>query len=270
VRCLAPVVLAALTTWVFPPTAHAQSSNSNTETARRLYTAANQAYAEGRYADAARAFREAHAISHRPELLYNIGIALAAAGDAQGAVEALSLFRDAGAPGFEDRADLDRQIAEQRALAARQQQATPSSAPSEVRIIERIERQVIEPRWFRVEARYERDPIHAVGPWIAVGLGTALAISSVVTGLIARDRAELLTAVNEGREHWSPVAADARTEGPTQATLALAFGIAGGALVTGGILWLFLRGPGRRVDVLLHSTAVPTSNGAVFSLGGAL
>ena len=76
------------------------------------------AFEERRFAEAARAFREAHAISHRPELLFNIGRAEAAAGNLTAAVEALTLFRDAGAPNF-DRAALDAQIQELRAQQAR-------------------------------------------------------------------------------------------------------------------------------------------------------
>lgn len=248
-----------------PALAYAQSTPA--EAARRLYTAGSQAYAERRYADAVRSFREAHAITHRPELLYNLGIAQAAAGDPRGAVESLSLFRDAGAPGFEDRAALDRQIAEQQAAAERQQSAAANTPAPEVRV---IEQRIIEPRWIRVETRYERDTIHTVGPWVAIGLGAALAVGSVVTGVGALGASETLTNVNAGREPWGPTAASAAADGPTQATLSIALGAAGGAFVAGGVAWLLLRGPGRRVEVPILTAIAPTQGGATFTLGGAL
>lgn len=246
------------------PTARAQATPS--ETARRLYTAGSQAHAERRYADAVRSFREAHAITHRPELLYNLGISQAAAGDARGAVESLSLFRDAGAPGLDDRAALDRQIAELQGAAARQQGAA-AGAPPEVRV---VEQRIIEPRWIRVEARYERPVIHAVGPWVAIGLGAALGVGSVITGVSALGAAGTVDNINAGREPWGPNGQAARSDGPTQATLSVALGAAGGAFVAGGVLWLLLRGPGRRVEVPILTAVTPTIGGATFAIGGAL
>lgn len=241
-----------------------------TEAARRLYVAGSEAYAERRYPDAVRAFREAHAITHRPELLYNLGIAQAAAGEARAAVESLSLFRDAGAPGLEDRTSLDRQIAEQQQVAEQQQsaaQAGPAAAPPEVRV---VERRVIEPRWYRVETRYERSALHAIGPWATLGLGAALAVGSVVTGVSALAAADIVASVNAGREPWGPTAAAAVTEGSTQATLSVALGAASGAFVTAGVLWLALRGSGRRVDVPILTALTPTVGGAAVAFGGAL
>jgi hypothetical protein len=263
-RFLLVHAVAAATILTTPRPAPAQSSPA--EAARTLYAAGGRAYAERRYADAVRSFREAHAITHRPELLYNLGIAQAAAGDAAGAVESLSLFRDAGAPGLDDRASLDRQIAAQQE-AARQHAAQSGNAPVEVRV---VEQRVIEPRWIRVEYRYERPLIHAVGPWVAVGLGAALAVGSVVTGVGALDAADTLRNVNNGREPWGPNGNAAHRDGPTQATLSIAFGAAAGAFVAGGVVWLLLRGPGRRVEVPVLAAIAPTAGGATLSIGGAL
>jgi hypothetical protein len=255
----------AAATLLSPLPALAQSTPA--EAARALYTAGSRAYAEHRYADAARSFREAHAITHRPELLYNLGIAQASAGDAAGAVESLSLFRDAGAPGLDDRASLDRQIAEQQEAATRQRAAQTPGAPTEVRV---IEQRVIEPRWIRVEYRYERSALHAVGPWVAIGLGAALGVGAVVTGVGALGSADTINNINAGREPWGPNGASAVSDGPTQATLSIALGAAGGAFVAGGVAWLLLRGPGRRVEVPVLAAITPTVGGATLSLGGAL
>jgi len=264
-RPLLVSAFAAATILSTPRPAPAQSTPA--EAARTLYAAGSRAYAEHRYADAVRSFREAHAITHRPELLYNLGIAQAAAGDGAGAVESLSLFRDAGAPGLDDRTSLDRQITEQQEAAARQRAAQSSGAPPEVRV---IEQRVIEPRWIRVEYRYERPLIHTVGPWVAVGLGAALAVGSVVTGVNALSAADTLRNVNNGREPWGPNGNAAHRDGPTQETLSIALGAAAGAFVAGGVVWLLLRGPGRRVEVPVLAAITPTADGATLSIGGAL
>lgn len=262
-----PLVVGALALAAALATPPARAQSTPAEAARRLYAAGSQAHAERRYADAVRSFREAHAITHRPELLYNLGISQAAAGDARGAVESLSLFRDAGAPGLDDRAALDRQIAELQGAAERQQRAGPDAPPTEVRV---IEQRILEPRWFRVETRYERAPIHAVGPWVAIGLGAALGVGSVITGVSALGAAGTIDNVNAGREPWGPNGQAAVSDGPTQATLSIALGAAGGAFVAGGVLWLLLRGPGRRVDVPILTAFAPTAGGATLAIGGAL
>jgi tetratricopeptide (TPR) repeat protein len=61
--------------------AHAQSAEvdpfaaaeSHDEEARALFQAGRRAFADARYEDALDRFRSAYELSHRPELLYNIG-----------------------------------------------------------------------------------------------------------------------------------------------------------------------------------------------------
>ena len=67
------------------------SAAAQTNLAETYFNNGNRAFAAQRYDEAARAFREAHAISHRPELLFNLSRALERSGDYVGAVQALHL-----------------------------------------------------------------------------------------------------------------------------------------------------------------------------------
>jgi len=226
------------------------------------------AFEERRFAEAARAFREAHAISHRPELLFNIGRAEAAAGNLTAAVEALTLFRDAGAPNF-DRAALDAQIQELRAQQEAQQrresearaQNAPPPPPPEVRT-------VIAPRWFRVE--YHQSTLNAVGPWVTLGVGAAVGVVGIIQGAAAASSVSLLNDVNRGQTAWSPSAQDARDAAGGQVTRAAILGGVGGAMVLGGALWLILRGRGERREVRSDPVLGLSPAGIGLSVGGVM
>lgn len=256
-------VLAA--TLALPAVAAAQPMDA---AARNYVRSGLTAFEERRFAEAARAFREAHAISHRPELLFNVGRAEAAAGNLSAAVEALTLFRDAGAPNF-DRAALDAQIQElqaqrdaqqRREAEARAQNAPPPPAP-EVRT-------VVEPRWFRVE--YQQTTLNTVGPWVTLGVGAALGVFGVVQGAMAASNVALLNDVNRGQTPWSQSAQDARDAAPGQVTRAAIFGGVGGAMVLGGALWMILRGRGERREVRTDPVLGLSPAGIGLSVGGVM
>lgn len=245
------------------------SAQPTVEAARNLVRSGLAAFEAERYADAARAFREAHAISHRPELLFNIARAEAAAGNLTAAVESLTLFRDAGAPGFE-RAALDEQLAQLEARRAEQQrreaealaQNTPAPPPPpEVRT-------VIEPRWMRVE--YRQTTVNAVGPWVTLGLGTAVGIVGIIQGASAASNVALLNDVNRGAVPWSASAQDAQSAASGEITRAAVLGGVGGAMVLGGVLWLILRGQGERRVVRTEPVLSLSPAGLGLSLAGSL
>lgn len=58
-----------------PPAGEAPPDASHDAEARGLFEAGRAAFADGRFEDALRYFEQSHALSHRPELLYNIGSA---------------------------------------------------------------------------------------------------------------------------------------------------------------------------------------------------
>jgi hypothetical protein len=248
------------------PAAYAQTMS---EAARNHVREGLVAFEAERFADAARSFRRAHAISSRPELLFNVARAEAAAGNLPGAIEALTLFRDAGAPGF-DREALEQQLRAletQRAAqasreeAARAQNTPAPPPPPEVRT-------VIEPRWIRVE--YRHSTLNAVGPWVTLGVGAAVGIVGIVQGVSASSNIGLLTDVNRGATPWSASAQDARSSAPGQVTTAAVLGGVGGAMVVGGALWLILRGRGDRHEVRTEPVLGLAPAGIGLSLSGVL
>lgn len=260
---LHPVFFAAM---LCAAPAVAQTQPADTDLARRYYQSATEHFAHGRYAEAAQAFREAHEISHRPELLFNVGRALEAAGDPRGAREALMLFRSAGAPGF-DRAALDQQIeALTRAIDA---QATREAAPTAPTAPTVVEHTVVQPAWYRVEHR--RSTLSTVGPWALVGAGAVVGVVGVVQGVMALEDIETLRDVNRGNVQWNAAAAQAAAHADGEVTRAWILGGVGVAMAAGGVAWLLLRGPGERVVVrTAPGLSLLPGGGAALTLGGAL
>ncbi|MDB4928086.1 MAG: hypothetical protein JWM10_570 [Myxococcaceae bacterium] len=260
----AAVALAALLS------AGAASAQDNL--AETYFESGNRAFAARRYDEAARAFREAHAISHRPELLFNLSRALERQGDYAGALQSLQDFASAGAPGF-DRAALEQMLAQLRPLAeqqrTREEAARRAGQAPEVIVRERtVERAVIEPRWFRVE--YRRGAVSAVGPWVTLGLGAALGVAGVIQGVVAGGQVGTLERANEGTEAWGQSAADAQAGAAGGLTRAYVFGGLGLGLAAAGALWLALRGPGERVEVRAAPRVAVAPFGLGFAIGGTL
>ncbi len=76
----------------------AEPTDSNTERARSLFAAGRAAFEANDYEDALRHFRESHALSGRPALLYNIGVAADRLRRDEEALEAFERYlREAGA-----------------------------------------------------------------------------------------------------------------------------------------------------------------------------
>jgi hypothetical protein len=239
--------------------------------ARNYYESGSRAFAEGRFAEAARAFREAHAISHAPALLFNLGRALEASGDAAGALDALSLFRDGGAAGF-DRAALDQQIealrarvAEERARPPAPASPTPEAAAPTVIVRERT---MIQPAWYRVE--YRRSTASTVVPWVLLGVGGALGILGAIQGAVASADVNTLNAVNSGATPWSASAQTSLDRAGDAVGGAYLFSSLGGAMALSGALWLILRGPGERVVINTAPALTVAPFGAGLMVGGAL
>jgi tetratricopeptide (TPR) repeat protein len=260
----AAVALAALLS------AGAASAQANL--AETYFESGNRAFAARRYEEAARAFREAHAISHQPELLFNLSRALERQGDYVGALQSLQDFSSAGAPGF-DRAALEQMVAQLRPLAeqqrAREEAARRAGQTPEVIVRERtVERSVIEPRWFRVE--YRRGAVASVGPWVTLGVGAALGVAGAIQGVIASGAIGTLHNVNDGTEAWSQAAANAQASASGGVTRAWVLGGAGLGLAAAGALWLALRGPGERVEVRAAPRIAVAPWGLGLVVGGAL
>ncbi len=105
------------------------------EAARLLFSAGATAYSEGRYADAVVCFERAHVLSGRPEMLYNLALALDRLRQDERALAAYRAFlerADADSPHREEvtrRVEaIERAIAEKEALEARVARALEEDA----------------------------------------------------------------------------------------------------------------------------------------------
>ena len=99
----------------------AQSPEEKEQRARDLYENGAILYDEGRYEDAIVAWEEAHALSERPLLLYNIASAQERLGKWQEALDTLNRYRAFAEPDERDRLDrritnLERRLAEEAEL----------------------------------------------------------------------------------------------------------------------------------------------------------
>lgn len=97
------------------------------EEARLLFNAATSAFLDGRFAVALDRFREAYGLSHRPELLYNIGLA---ADRMRLDEDALAAFEEylTRVPLAENRREVEGRVAILRTALARREQAAVNSA----------------------------------------------------------------------------------------------------------------------------------------------
>jgi len=255
----------------------AQPTGSTQTVARTYLQSGVEHFTAGRFTEAAAAFQEAHALTHRPELLFNLGLSRERAGNLEGALEAYSLFASAGAPG-DDQAQMQSRIANLRARIVAQQAAaanatsntpaptptaTPTPPPPEVRTTLITE---------RVEVRYERSTVHAVGPWVLLGAGAVVTLVGGLAGLGANQVATDVAAANRGEQAWSADLASRYAGHDGSVAAAYGLSIAGAAMMVGGGLWLALRGPGRRREVSvgpLGALLLP-GGGGMFTVGGAL
>lgn len=287
-----PLGLFVLALSLCPTVAAAQRSpRIMNQIARNHYEAGNAYYQVSRYEDAAREFQRAYEISRQPELLFNIGRALEAAGNIQGALDAYQRFDEAGAPGF------DREVLRARMENLRTRLSTtpttppptppessqttpstptpessqnaapappPSHAPSPPSSMATTVSPPAQPHRTRVE--YRHSTLNAIGPFATMGLGVATGVVGIVLGVLSGQH-PLVDQANMGMRPWDSEVDQQYRSAVGQNTAAWILGSAGITLVGGGALWFALRGPGERHERI---EAFITPSGAFVGIGGRL
>ncbi len=253
---------------------------------RTYYESGSRAFAEHRFADAARDFQEAHNITHRPELLFNIARARESAGDLRGALEAYELFSAAGAPGY-DPTTLQRDMAALRLRLAAQPMTplanpamtplvtqpapAPATAPvaAPTPVVPHVHSHApVLPHPQMVEMH--RSVVADVGPWVLVGLGGAMELVGLLADLGALSDIHTLQQVNIGAVPWSADAGMSVNRAPGEVTAGWVLGLGGAAVIGAGVAWLFARGPAVYTEPAVHAALVPLPGGAGLSVGGVL
>jgi tetratricopeptide (TPR) repeat protein len=143
------------------------------EQARQHFKVGQSMYQAGRFAEAGAEWDKAYELSGRPALLYNIYIAYRDAGDWNNAARALEEFLAKGEVSVEERPTLQarldvmkREIAEREAAAAAAAEA-PAAEPAEP-----------------AAPAEEPEQQASIVPWIVGGIGGAMVIAGIATGVV--------------------------------------------------------------------------------------
>jgi hypothetical protein len=223
----------------------------------------------GHFTKAAAEFEEAYRISQRPALLYNLYVSYRDAGDTKNAARTLRLYLEKE-PVIESRAQLEARLAVLEGLvqeeAARQASPAPEEAapaPATTPAAETAPDAPPAPD----DTTYEDAPSGtSVVPFVIMGVGGAMVLGSVATGLMASSAESELEDLCPTRMECPPSAKDTQSRGQTMA-LATDVLLFGGIAVagTGAVLWL-LGAFDEREPVAAAATCLP--GGCVASIAG--
>ncbi|MCC6902979.1 MAG: tetratricopeptide repeat protein [Polyangiaceae bacterium] len=148
--------------------------------ARRLFQQGDVAYAEGRYDDALAAFEEAHRLSQRPRLLFNIGNALERLGKLREAAAALEKYLPHAKP--TEKATLEKRIQNLRKRAPEPEvELEDTPEPAEPRDREQTPRPTPSPS----DALDGRSSADTTLGWVLLGVGGAAAVTGTAFGIMA-------------------------------------------------------------------------------------
>lgn len=233
---LARLLAMALGAWLLmAPLAHAQGADD--EEAHRRFEAGSLAFQAGRYDDAMDDFQRAYRLSHRPELLYNVG---QCADRLRHDAEALEAFegylREAG-DDASHRTEVEARVAVLRTVVARgttdadtadehtsDADTTTTTTPSPTG----------DPTLSPAPVASDGGP-DVGGIAITAASGAVLVAGAVLLGIAETDRASVENAAPE--THWSSIA-DAASRGPVLEGVGIGALVAGAIGLTAGLILL--------------------------------
>jgi tetratricopeptide (TPR) repeat protein len=234
--------LLALGTLLFAAPAAAQSEEDE-QRARVHFEAGRLHYEEGRFARAAEEFEQAHELSGKADLLYNVFIARRDAGQIEGAVEALETYLTE-VPDQPNRSKLEARLASMQAQL--EQHGRGDNTPAEA----------IPPP----SAEGERDEASGVpvAPIATMGAGGALLVTALITGIMAKGAESDLDEACPGRVNCDPADASIRDRMNRLGLATDILWITGAAAAAGGLVWWLLT---RRKGEALEEPAVSVGCG---------
>jgi tetratricopeptide (TPR) repeat protein len=224
--------------------AHAHAQSTSDEEAHRRFEAGQLAFADGRYETALGDFRSAYELSHRAELLYNIGQCADRLRRDREALEAFDGYLSEAAGDARFRREVEARVAVLRA-AVEASAAAPPPPESELELPEETAQQEGAPE---VDLGPASAPAEAPVAAIAVASvgGAVLAAGVVLLVLGELDRATV--------EHpaagstWAAIS-DAASTGPVLEGAGVAALAVGAVALVGGIVWATTSSGERRTEV---------------------
>lgn len=235
---LAAVFAMLVSAWASTASAEAEDE------ARAHFLLGRSHFDAGQFAKAAAEFEEAYRISQRPALLYNLYVSYRDGGDTKNAARTLRLYLEKE-PVIESRAQLEARLAVLEGMVQREgdakeaapaPQETEAPAPAPTAVPEQPTQEASPPP----DATYEDAPGGtSVVPFVIMGVGGAMVLGSIATGLMASSAQSDLEDMCPTRMNCPASVTDTQSRGETMAlvTDVLLFGgiaVAG----TGAALWL--------------------------------
>jgi tetratricopeptide (TPR) repeat protein len=194
----------------------------------------------GRFQQAAEEFEQAYRLSKRPQLLYNVYIANRDAGNLDAAVSALRNYL-AQVPDAPDRINLEARLASMQAQAdAQREQARQAAADRD-----RAERL----------AAMRTELVRSKWPWVMIGVGGAMIAGSIITGVMAKNKANDLDESSLCIDGGTRCARSEKSDVESLRTLAVTtdvLWIAGGVVAVTGVVL-------RLTGALDHERQVPVA-----------
>lgn len=179
-------VVSLLVLAVAPRVARAQgpldmgAEDMSDEQARAHFNVGKTLYDAGRFREAAEEWEKAYELSKKDALLYNIYVAHRDASEAPKAIDALRRYLATDAPTPEDRINLEARL---RAMQEAQRQQAP--APAEPAPVEAAPAATAA-EGGGTQAKDASKP--SLVPYVLIGVGGALVVGGVVTGIIANGK----------------------------------------------------------------------------------
>ncbi len=152
------------------PPSVASPTQADEEAAKAHFLAGSAYYEQANYADAVKEFNEAHRLSHRADLLYNISVCYERLGRWDDAIASLQQYL-AERPDAPDRAVIESRMANYRERRAQEQARLSAATPPPVN----APPPVVAPT----------RPRH-VASWIVGGIGAGLLVAALGTGVTAQ------------------------------------------------------------------------------------
>ncbi len=238
------------------------------EQARRHFRAGRELYAAGRFALAAEEFAEAHRLSNRPELLYNMYLAYRDANAAEHAADALRRYLASNSD-VADRQQLEARLQSLEATLAEQRAQDRQREMLQMETQRLREQREAELRQ-REEARRAREAEGAsIVPWLIVGGGGLLVVAGSVTGAISLSATSEVEDACNSETKACPGDFDLEGERNQAQSLALVTDIlmvAGVAAIGTGIVLAVIGSGDEEEDI--SASAACTRTGCAASIGG--